>query len=61
MARTTTTHEDEDMSDIVKKEMVVEMRFDTILDYIQSNFTPDEIFDNGELEEWAEKNGYTRI
>lgn len=31
-----------------------------LLKYVQSNFYPDDVFDNSELEDWAESRGWLR-
>ena len=33
---------------------------ETVLDWVEDNFSPDEVFEKDALDEWAEKNGYTK-
>lgn len=40
--------------------MDISAAFDSIVDYIQDNFEPADIFDKGELDNWAENNGYIK-
>lgn len=72
MSRTSVRH-DTEMMGIVKESMNVNISadqllsimdisaaFDSIVDYIQDNFEPADIFDKGELDNWAENNGYIK-
>ena len=59
MAKRTSTHEDADVEKFVADEFL-SIDCGTLLQYIQDNFNPDEIFDKGELDEWAEENGYVK-
>ena len=34
---------------------------DTIVEWISENLTPEDVFTDSQLEEWAEDNGFTRI
>jgi len=31
-----------------------------VLDWVKSNYNPEDVFGNGELEHWAENNGYEK-
>ena len=33
---------------------------EAVIDWINDNLTPDEVFDEYELEDWAEDNGFVR-
>lgn len=57
MAKTTTSNEDDFVSRKILQELVP---FDCtfLLELIQSSFEPDEIYDNGELDQWADNNEY---
>lgn len=59
MARQTTIYEDEDLKLIIKNNILIEM-FDEIFSYIQNNIEPDEIYDRGELDDWAIAHGYVK-
>lgn len=43
------------------EDMLKEVSFDDIVTYIQSeNTSPDEVFTDGQLSAWAEKNGFLK-
>lgn len=33
---------------------------EAIIEYCKDNFSPDEVFPESELEDWAERNGYVK-
>jgi len=62
MAMTTTRAMDESFSDVLKDSMIDQPRYDLgfLLDYIQCNIEPENIYDKGELDDWAVANGYAK-
>ena len=40
---------------------LLEENSDEILDWIQDNYDPDDVFDEQELKDWAEHEGYSLI
>lgn len=41
-------------------ELLSEVADEDLIDHVQNNFKPEDIFDSKELEKWAEENGYTK-
>lgn len=38
----------------------VDIEESALIDYIKTNYSPDDIFPDDELEDWAERNGYVK-
>lgn len=70
MANVTTGNEDSDIANIIAEKIragimsIVDIEIDgdfsDVLNYIQSNFDPEDVFDNGELDDWAIEHGYVK-
>jgi hypothetical protein len=62
MSKNTTSIEDKDFSKWVQKSAILEFELDLsyVLGFIQSNYSPEDIYDHGELDDWAEANGYVK-
>ncbi len=54
-----TVRQDRDFRDIVR-EMIGDSVLQEAIDYISSNLDPDEVFDEKDLKNWAENNGYVK-
>jgi len=59
-----TQREDSDFADVMKDSVdevkISSTALDNAIDWISSNLSPDEVFDEKALKEWAESNGYTK-
>lgn len=60
-----TSKQDQDFSRIISEGHIDEVKIsytalDSAIDWISSEFDPDDIFDTKKLEAWAEENGYTK-
>lgn len=59
MARRTTHEEDHNIALLCTEEVrLFSTDWTFLLNFVQGNFEPDEIFDNGELDQWASNNEY---
>lgn len=60
-----TSKQDRDFSSIMMGEINTQITLDgsaldTAIDFIASNFSPEDVFSTKDLENWAESNGYTK-
>lgn len=60
MSRNSTYQEDSKFSSKLKDWLNLDVNVGYVLEYIQQNFYPWDIFEDDELDEWAEKNGYVK-
>jgi hypothetical protein len=44
----------------MSKRYIIEIEGDDLINFCQSNYEPEEVFDVKELEYWAESNGYVK-
>ena len=60
MIRSTTGSQDTSAEHMLKKN--VEFRVDSynLVVWVQENFTPEDVFEEDELETWAKKNGWAK-
>ncbi len=58
MSRNTTSREDDTMATHIGG--VIRLDAADILEFIQDNYQPEEVYDKGELDAWAEANGYVK-
>jgi len=61
MAKFVNKQEQENLRELIHDCMLIMINGSLFLEQIEAMFSPEEIFDNGELEAWADKNGYTRV
>jgi hypothetical protein len=50
----------EEMQQQVNEITMSNSTLDTAIDWISSNLSPDDVFSEKELQNWAESNGYTK-
>jgi hypothetical protein len=60
-----TTKQDKGFEEVMKDQVLLSVSFegsalDTAIDFISSNFSPEDVFSEKDLEYWAEKNGYVK-
>jgi hypothetical protein len=57
------TQKERDFQSIMNSEVTTEVSVDALsnaIDFISSNYDPDDIFSQKDLEAWAENNGYIK-
>ena len=54
----TTYRQDADFRDALKRNVGFDTDAVWVLEWIAANFDPEEVFDVGDLEEWADRNGW---
>lgn len=54
----TTLHQDEKFIKALSENISIDASF--VIDWVESNFSPEEVFGIHALEEWAENNGYIK-
>lgn len=61
--RATTVAQDKDLASLLEDEATISIDIDAtcILDWINENFEPDQVFDIHKLAAWAVENGYEKI
>lgn len=55
----TTVRQDRDFKSIVQ-DLIPDGLLQVAIDFIQRNLEPDDVFDEKELKNWAENNGYVK-
>ena len=61
MSKSTTRNEDAQAGELIAALIAnISIDFGDVLEYVQKNFEPDDIFDDDELDAWALANGYTK-
>jgi len=60
MALNSTYKQDSAFRDALHENVSFDTDAGWLIDFIEGNFAPEEVFPIGALEQWAEENGYTK-
>jgi hypothetical protein len=60
MAMGSSVGQDHDLEKLIQYRMDISLDAGIVLGWVQDNFEPDEVYDNGELDAWAKDQGYEK-
>ena len=59
MATSTTNQQDKEFAELVKNSLDFSLDANFVLEWIEKNFAPEDVFGRDVLDQWAENEGFT--